>query len=80
MSTAALIVPGLLLALLALPDLPAVWRRLRRSAQQAAERRRALRLLHDMDDRMLKDIGIGRSQIPGVVGAWPVDTRHDRPR
>jgi uncharacterized protein YjiS (DUF1127 family) len=59
-------------------DLPAYWRRLRQAVQQAAERRRALRLLQDMDDRMLRDIGIGRSEILGLVGAWPDDTRRDR--
>lgn len=58
--------------------MPAAWRRLWQSVQEASERQRALRLLQDMDDRMLHDIGIGRSEILGIVGAWPDDTRRDR--
>lgn len=77
MSGAAITVPGRLWAGLGVST---VWRRLRQSVQAAAERQRALRLLQDMDDRMLHDIGIGRSEILGIVGGWPDATRHDRHR
>lgn len=41
--------------------------RLFRLAQAEWQRRRAMKELYALDDRMLRDIGINRSEIPGVA-------------
>jgi uncharacterized protein YjiS (DUF1127 family) len=41
--------------------------RLYRLAQAEWQHRRAMKELHDLDDRMLRDIGVNRSEIPGVA-------------
>jgi uncharacterized protein YjiS (DUF1127 family) len=41
--------------------------RLYRLAQAQWQHRRAMQELHDLDDRMLRDIGVNRSEIPGVA-------------
>jgi uncharacterized protein YjiS (DUF1127 family) len=38
-------------------------------SSQARHARRTARLLHDLDDRMLADIGVGRDQIEAVSRA-----------
>jgi uncharacterized protein YjiS (DUF1127 family) len=41
--------------------------RLYRLAQAEWQHRRAMKELQDLDDRMLRDIGVNRSEIPGVA-------------
>ena len=38
--------------------------------RERRERRQALRLLGEMSDRELKDVGISRPQIEGAVRGW----------
>jgi uncharacterized protein YjiS (DUF1127 family) len=48
-----------------------------RSYWQWRTRRAAVDLLHSLDDRTLRDIGVGRSEITSVVDGRPCDrTRH----
>ena len=48
-----------------------------RSWQQSVAEGRAMRELASLDDRMLADIGVTRSDIPGVVRRAHADVMHD---
>lgn len=47
------------------------WRAQRRAIERHAERRRAVATLRALDDRTLRDMGIARSEIMGIVEARP---------
>jgi len=48
-----------------------------RNWQQSVAEGRAMRELASLDDRMLADIGVTRSDIPGVVRRAHADVMHD---
>ena len=58
------------------------WRwiaKLVRNWQQSVAEGRAMRELASLDDRMLADIGVTRSDIPGVVRRAHIELVHEQP-
>ncbi|MBR0673484.1 DUF1127 domain-containing protein [Neoroseomonas soli] len=54
---------------------PGLWARFRSRATDAMERRRARRLIVEMEDRMLRDIGLARGDVERAIRYGREDAR-----